>query len=73
VEIEVYDSGTGIPERVQNRIFDLFFTTRQTGTGMGLATVRNMLERQGGTIVLVQSTPEGTTFLVTLKSSGDLD
>lgn len=70
VEIEVYDTGSGIPERVQSRIFDLFFTTRQTGTGMGLATVRSMLERQGGTIDLVQSTPVGTTFLVTLKSSG---
>jgi signal transduction histidine kinase len=67
VLIRVEDNGCGIPEQVQARIFDLFFTTHETGTGMGLATVRKMLERQGGSIQLVESSPAGTAFRATLR------
>jgi len=66
VRIGVRDNGCGIPVQVQSRIFDLFFTTHETGTGMGLATVRKMLERQGGEIELIESTAEGTVFVASL-------
>lgn len=62
VLIAVDDNGCGIPEQVQARVFDLFFTTHETGTGMGLATVKKMLERQGGWVRLVESSPSGTSF-----------
>ena len=64
VEIRVADTGAGIPEGVQDRIFELFFTTRPQGTGMGLAHVRKIVEQIGGEITLEQTGPTGSTFLI---------
>lgn len=51
--IEVIDSGTGIPDEIRPRIFNLFFTTKgKKGTGIGLASVRKTIEAHGGTIEL---------------------
>jgi signal transduction histidine kinase len=50
VWLRVADSGPGIPADKKDRIFDLFFTTKKTGTGFGLATVRKVVERHGGRI-----------------------
>jgi signal transduction histidine kinase len=60
--IRVRDSGRGIPVGVQGRIFELFFTTRGDGTGMGLATVKKIMSRLGGRIRLECSDATGTTF-----------
>ena len=68
VELSVSDTGTGIPAAHRERIFEPFFTTRsQSGNrGLGLATVRAIVERFGGRIT-VDSTPgRGTTFVVSL-------
>lgn len=65
-EIRVGDSGGGIPDGVRHRIFDLFFTTRSEGTGMGLATVRKIVELNRGSIELESSGPGGTVFRVEL-------
>jgi signal transduction histidine kinase len=64
--IDVRDTGTGIPPGVHARIFELFFTTRQEGTGMGLATVKKIVERLGGQVRLEDSGPEGTHFRIWL-------
>ncbi len=66
VVILVSDSGTGIPAGVQDRVFELFFTTRTDGTGMGLATVKKVVANLGGTVELASSTGEGTTFRIEL-------
>lgn len=64
--IRVEDTGPGIPEGVRHRLFDLFFTTRPGGTGVGLATVRKIVERQGGAVRLESSGEAGSVFCIEL-------
>jgi signal transduction histidine kinase len=64
------DTGGGIPEGVRQRLFDLFFTTRPDGTGIGLPTVKKIIELHGGTIELEHSGPDGTVFRITLSHAG---
>jgi signal transduction histidine kinase len=66
VAIRVVDHGPGIPEAVRSRLFELFFTTRYGGTGVGLATVRKLVETQGGRVTLEQTGPTGTVFRIEL-------
>lgn len=66
VWIHVADDGPGIPENVRSRVFDLFFTTRPDGTGMGLAMVKRILDALGGTISVKSELGRGTTFEITL-------
>lgn len=68
VVFEVRDEGEGIPPEVLPRIFEPFFTTKHSGgTGLGLPTARQIIERHGGAIT-VQSSSEGTTFRVSLPA-----
>jgi signal transduction histidine kinase len=72
VEIQVADTGAGIPEEVRNRIFDPFFTTKAVGkgSGQGLAIVHNaVVTRHGGTISFDTDIGKGTTFTVRLPIS----
>ena len=62
--LTVTDAGPGIPEDKRPRIFDLFFTTKKTGTGFGLATVKKVVERHGGTVAVAESGGSGTRFVV---------
>ena len=76
--IKVQDDGGGIPLEQQKRIFDLYFTRKPTGTGLGLALVHRIVTEHGGEVA-VKSTPgEGTTFTLTIpikdpQSSGRRD
>lgn len=56
-EILVRDSGPGIPSDLVGKVFQPFFTTKATGTGLGLAVVRGIVEAHGGTIDLAQASP----------------
>jgi signal transduction histidine kinase len=58
----VQDNGTGIAAENQNKIFDLNFSTRSQGLGLGLAMARAIVEQHGGTLRLLQSSVEGSTF-----------
>lgn len=62
--IQIRDNGSGIAESNRERIFEPFFSTRREegGTGMGLGIVRAMIASHGGTIRLLESNEEGTTF-----------
>jgi len=63
ITCKIIDSGSGIPEDKINKIFEPLFTTKQTGTGLGLSSCINIIQEHNGTIS-VQNNP--TTFTVTL-------
>jgi signal transduction histidine kinase len=65
-EIEIQDSGRGISRSIQPRIFEPFYTTRAAGTGLGLATVRRIIEEHHGKIRVDSEPGVGTCFTVTL-------
>ena len=67
-EIAIRDSGTGIPPEALSRIFQPFFTTKATGTGLGLAVVRRIVEGHGGAVA-VGRPASGAEFLVRLPLS----
>ncbi len=70
VAFEVTDNGSGIPEADQQKIFDLFFSTRKGGTGLGLAIVKR-IARGHGTELEVESRPgAGTTMRLKLPMAG---
>ncbi|AXE21717.1 two-component sensor histidine kinase [Runella rosea] len=69
VEIRVKDNGTGIPEEVQDKIFQPFFTTKPTGqgTGLGLSLAYDIVTKgHGGTLDVESYQGEGTEFIVKL-------
>lgn len=69
--IRVHDSGCGISKEVQRRIFDPYFTTRaeKGGSGVGLATVRSLVESAGGSIHVDSSPGHGTQMTISLPSA----
>ena len=68
VQLTVSDTGTGIEATIVDRIFDPYFTTKETGkgTGMGLAIVHGIVTTYGGLITCHSQPGEGTVFQVTL-------
>jgi signal transduction histidine kinase len=66
VVIEVEDDGSGIEQDQYSRIFVPYFTTKSTGTGLGLAMVKQIIENHQGTIDFKSRVGKGTTFKVTL-------
>jgi two-component system, NtrC family, sensor histidine kinase HydH len=69
VVLEVGDSGPGIPPAVLPRIFELFFTTKTQGTGLGLPLARKFIEAYGGTLTVTSRPGAGTVFRVTLPAA----
>lgn len=65
VQIDVLDTGPGIPAEVQEHIFEPFFTTKPDGTGLGLSITKQIITMHEGTIKLVPL-PEGTSFQIVL-------
>ena len=69
VELQVKDTGCGIPESIRAKVFDPFFTTKEVGkgTGQGLALVHTIIvQKHGGTITFESEVGKGTTFIVRL-------
>lgn len=64
VIVQVKDTGRGIPERIRNKIFDLYFTTKKDGGGIGLAVCQNIIKVHDGRIDFESVEGEGTIFTI---------
>ena len=64
--IEVADSGPGIKDDDKARVFDLYYTTKASGTGMGLPMVLRIIKEHGGRIELLDSPLGGALFRLEL-------
>jgi two-component system nitrogen regulation sensor histidine kinase NtrY len=63
-QIEIADSGTGIPDSDKVKIFDPYYTTKQGGTGLGLAIVSSIISEHQGSIKILDNAPQGSRFIV---------
>jgi signal transduction histidine kinase len=69
--VSVTDNGPGVPEDIADRIFHPFFTTKESGSGIGLANVQKAVASHGGSIELERGQPSGTTFRLRLPLEGE--
>jgi len=70
IEIAVEDNGIGIPADVKPRLFDPFFSTKETGSGLGLALTQQIVRDHGGNLRVDSAVGRGTTFTVSVPMSG---
>ncbi len=66
--LTVGDTGTGIPEKQRDKIFQLYFTTKKNGSGVGLAMVYRAVQLHGGSIEVESEPGRGTRFLIILPA-----
>ena len=71
LELEVADSGPGIPESVRRRMFEPFFTTKSEGTGLGLAIVQRIAEAHGGQLRVANCAEGGAAFTLRIPAPVD--
>jgi signal transduction histidine kinase len=64
--LRIGDTGPGIPADILPRIFDMHFTTKSSGTGIGLYVAHTVLDANGGSLRVIGTGPEGTTFEIRL-------
>lgn len=69
IRISVKDQGTGIAKKHLSKIYDPYFTTKQDGSGLGLATVYSIIKKHGGIIMAKSLLVTGTTFHIYLPAS----
>jgi len=69
VEIAVCDDGCGMDDETRGRVFELFFTTKTDGTGLGMPMVRAVIERHGGQIEIDTAPARGTAIRLTLPAA----
>jgi signal transduction histidine kinase len=69
VLIEVADDGPGIPADVKDKVFDLFFTTKAKGSGLGLSIVHAIVAQHGGTISIEDGEAGGARFVLLLPEA----
>jgi signal transduction histidine kinase len=66
VRLTVEDSGPGIDARIADRLFTPFFSTKPTGTGLGLSVSRRIVQAHGGTLTAANRPVGGACFTITL-------
>ncbi|MFQ5412089.1 MAG: PAS domain-containing sensor histidine kinase [Phycisphaerae bacterium] len=69
IVLAVEDQGPGVAEEMRDRVFDLFFSTKSHGTGIGLASVKRISRLHGGAIELTTGTDGGARFAILLPSN----
>lgn len=65
-QVEIEDQGGGIPEGIRDKIFNLYFTTKKSGTGIGLAMTYKVMQMHNGSVSFISREGEGTTFYLNL-------
>ena len=70
VKIDVQDTGEGISPSIADRMFDLFFNTKECGTGVGLAIVKRVIEGHNGSVGVDSVPNQGATFSIVLPING---
>jgi signal transduction histidine kinase len=68
--IKVQDHGEGIPDEIRSKIFDLYFTTKRDGSGIGLAMTYRILQLHHGQLDVESTVGEGSTFILSLPAAG---
>jgi two-component system cell cycle sensor histidine kinase/response regulator CckA len=68
VVITIRDTGIGIPEQYLSKIFDPYFTTKEKGSGLGLATAYSIIRNHGGILDVRTKSGEGSTFMIYLPA-----
>lgn len=66
VFLDIIDNGKGMNEKTTKKMFDVFFSTKTSGSGLGLPTVKKIIEAHGGTIVCDSEPMRGTRFTISL-------
>jgi len=66
VQIDIIDTGEGIAEEKMDKIFNVYFSTKKTGTGLGLPTARRIIEEHRGAIKIQSEVGKGTCFSIEL-------
>jgi signal transduction histidine kinase len=64
--IKVSDTGPGIPDAIQDQVFQPFFSTKEEGTGLGLSIANRIVKDHGGRLDLLSREDQGTTFIISL-------
>ena len=73
VKVEVTDTGCGITADDISKVFEPYYSTKETGTGLGLAIVKKAIDDHGGTITVESKEGEGTTFTIILPAKENVD
>jgi signal transduction histidine kinase len=68
IEIAIRDEGPGIPAEKQSRIFEAYYTTKEKGTGLGLAAVKHNIELYGGRVQVESKLGMGARFVLLLPA-----
>ena len=69
--VEITDTGRGIAPEDISKVFEPYYSTKETGTGLGLAIVRKVIEDHGGTVSVHSKLGSGTTFTITLPTKAE--
>ncbi len=71
VELRVSDTGVGVPESIRDKVFDPYFTTKESGSGLGLSSVYSIVKQHGGLVSLDSAEGHGTSVTVLIPASPD--
>ena len=68
--VDVIDTGPGIPEALRERVWEVYFSAKKTGSGLGLPTARRIAEEHGGSLAFETAAGKGTDFILRLPLGG---
>ncbi len=68
--VDVIDTGPGIPEHVRTKVWEVYYSRKKTGSGLGLPTARRIAEEHGGSLTFESEEGKGTDFILRLPLAG---